>query len=117
MNFISKITPKGWIAIVIVLLIIILIIYFSTRKKTVTTTTSTTTVVPNNTNTTISSGNGFPLQMGSIGDNVKKWQTYLNSKGATLVVDGIWGVKTEAASLKYAGFNSVTQDYFNGLGI
>lgn len=113
MKYLKSIPTTTWIIIAIV--IIILIIYLATRSKNPTITTTTTTVVPALTN--VSSGNGFPLQMGSRGDNVKKWQTYLNSKGATLVVDGIWGVKTEAASLKYAGFNSVTQDYFNGLGI
>ena len=59
------------------------------------------------------STSSFPLKMGSRGDNVKKWQTYLNGKGADLVVDGVWGPKTEAASLKYQQLNSISEYYFN----
>lgn len=111
-NFLSSISTRTWIIIAIVLIIIILIIYYSNKKKTVTTTTTST----------MSSALGinsinFPLQIGSRGDNVKKWQKYLNTKGAGLVEDGIWGVLTEAASVKYVGFNSVSETYFKGLGI
>lgn len=110
MDFIKQITPKGWIAIAVVIIVIILIIYLVRKPKTITTTTTTmvpAAIVP------ISSGNGFPLQMGSRGTNVAKWQKYLNTKGASLKEDEIWGPLTEAASLKYMGFNSVTEEYFN----
>lgn len=111
MKFIKNLTAKQWILIAVIIIVIILIIYFTTRKKTVTTTT--TTVISSPSNPVISSGSGFPLQYGSRGENVKKWQKYLNGKGAKLVEDGIWGDLTEAASLKYMGFNSVTEQYFN----
>lgn len=113
MNFLKSISTKNWIIIAVIILIIVLIIYFSTRKKTVTTTTTITqaSIVP------VSSGNGFPLQLGSRGPNVTKWQKYLNTKGAKLTEDGVWGPLTDAASLKYMGFNSVTETYFKGLGI
>ena len=118
MNFIKQITPKGWIIIGVVILIIILIIYFARKPKTITTIVKNPVVPPANTNTTTTStGNNFPLHKGSVGDNVKKWQTYLNTKGAGLVIDGIWGNKTEAASIKYMGFNQVEESYFKGLGL
>lgn len=112
MNFIKNLTAKQWIIIAVVIIIIIVLIYYFNKPKTITTTTSTTTIIPSNTAT-----NGFPLQMGSRGENVKKWQKYLNTKGAGLTEDGIWGPLTEAASTKYMGFNSVTEVYFKGLGI
>jgi len=53
------------------------------------------------------------LRNGSRGPNVTKWAIKVNTKGATLKEDGIWGPLTEAASLKYTGYNPITQDYFN----
>ena len=41
------------------------------------------------------------LQKGSSGDEVKKWQEYLNTKGYGLTVDGIFGDKTDAATKQY----------------
>ncbi len=110
MNYLSSISRNTWIIIAVVILVIILVIYFARKPKTITT---TTTVTQPAANLNISSGNGFPLQMGSSGSNVVKWQKYLNTKGAKLTEDGIWGPLTDAASLKYMGFNSVTEQYFN----
>ena len=116
MKFLQNITPKQWIIIAVVIIVIIVLIYYFNKPKTITTSTTITPVIPSN-NTITNSINGFPLQIGSRGPDVVKWQHYLNSKGANLKEDGIWGPLTEAASLKYMGFNSVTEQYFKGLGL
>ena len=41
------------------------------------------------------------LQKGSKGDEVKKWQTYLNTQGYNLTVDGDFGDNTYAATVDY----------------
>ena len=41
------------------------------------------------------------MALGDRGDAVRKEQERLNDLGADLVVDGIWGPKTQAASEKY----------------
>ena len=41
------------------------------------------------------------LQKGSSGDEVKKWQEYLNTQGYGLTVDGSFGDKTDAATRQY----------------
>lgn len=110
-DYLKNISTRNWIIIAAVILVIILIIYFSTRKKTITTTITEPAIQPAN-----NSGSGndnFPLRLGSRGANVSKWQAYVNSKGGKLTVDGIWGPLTEADSLKWTGFNSITEQYFN----
>lgn len=50
--------------------------------------------------------NGFPLQLGSRNDYVKNMQEALNKRfGSELVVDGIYGAKTEKV-LKAHGYNN-----------
>jgi hypothetical protein len=52
-------------------------------------------------------GNEFPLQFGSCGSNVEKWQTYLNSKrGENLAVDGKFGFLTESATKRHPAFGN-----------
>lgn len=108
-NFFKGISLQTWIIIGISVLVLILIILYvrSGRKKD---TTSNTTIVNNTTVTQPSSE--FPLKYGSRGESVRQWQKYLNSKGATLVEDGVWGPLTEAASTKYASTNVVTEAVF-----
>lgn len=119
----SKITTKGWITIgIVIVLIIFLYLYFKNRNK-ITTTTTVTTPKGNTGGTSTGSvttavvaptkDDSFPLGMGSRGDNVKTYQIYLNSLGANLKIDGIWGILTEAASIRFTKFNSIPQDYFD----
>lgn len=119
MNFFSKITVKGWVTIILVIVLLWLIIRYFKNKNTITTTTTTTVPNPNiNTSSFLPSttkDDSFPLGFGSRGENVKKWQTYLNSKGSTLNVDGVWGPLTDAASIKQTGFNSITEVYFKSV--
>ena len=58
----------------------------------------------------------FPLQFGTCGNKVKKLQSYLNSKGGSLTVDGKFGPKTEAAVQKTLGAKTVSEVKFNALG-
>lgn len=116
----SNIDAKGWITIGIIIILIIFIFLYIKKKNTIATTISTpvnpsasATAVINATSPV--KGDSFPLSYGARGLNVSKWQTYLNSLGAKLVVDGIWGPKTEAASILYTKFNNITQDYFNAV--
>lgn len=113
----SDITPKGWLYIGIFILIVILIIYYFKNKNTVITTVTTASPI---TNTVVSAtspnkDDSFPLSYGARGANVSKWQAYLNKLGASLTVDGIWGPKTEAASIQYTKFNSITKEYFDAV--
>ncbi|MDR2513854.1 MAG: peptidoglycan-binding protein [Christensenellaceae bacterium] len=50
------------------------------------------------------------LKLGSRGDEVKQLQTLLNSKGANLTVDGIFGNNTLSAVRNYQGGNSLSVD-------
>ncbi len=50
------------------------------------------------------------IQKGSQGDDVKKWQQYLNSQGYSLGVDGIFGDKTLAATTEWQGKNGLGAD-------
>lgn len=112
----SDITPKGWIYIGITVLLIILIIYYFKNKDNVTTTTTATTPASAIVSATSPNKNdSFPLSYGARGNNVKMWQTYLNTFGAGLTIDGIWGPKTEAASLQYTKFNNITEEYFRAM--
>lgn len=111
--FFSSIDRKTWMIIgVAIVLLIVLIMWLKNRNKETETKKDETKPKADN-NTSGSGNNTFPLRMGSRGANVSKWQTYVNTKGGKLTVDGIWGPLTEADSLKYTGFNSVTMDYFN----
>lgn len=121
----SKISTRGWITIAIIVVIVIFI-YFKYFKTNPTTSPKVDCVKnPNdpscksnyNPSVTLAPkiGDNFPLGKGSSGDNVKTYQIYLNSLGSSLKIDGVWGPLTEAASLKYTGFNSIPQDYFDSV--
>lgn len=116
----SDITPKGWLYIGIFILVVVLLVMYVKNKNKNTITTTTTVLPPANVNpnpvqSNTGSGNSFPLSYGSSGSNVSKWQTYLNSLGSKLTVDGKWGPLTEAASLSKTGYNSITEVYFNSV--
>lgn len=54
-------------------------------------------------------GNEFPLQFGSCGSNVEKWQQYLNQRrGENLSVDGKFGALTEAATKRHPPFGNMS---------
>ncbi len=67
------------------------------------------TVSPNSNNSTGSSnGSGvFPLKKGSNNTTVRELQSALDGHGAGIVIDGIFGDKTEAALKAYNGRTSV----------
>ena len=50
------------------------------------------------------------IQKGSKGDEVKKWQTFLNTQGYGLSVDGDFGDKTYAATTDYQSKNGLGVD-------
>ena len=52
------------------------------------------------------------MPQGDRGDEVRELQEYLNSQGASIAVDGIWGPKTQAAYVDYDGasFGTDTTD-------
>ena len=54
------------------------------------------------------------LSYGSRGDEVKRLQTALNQNGYNLSVDGIYGVKTQAAVRDYQGRESLSVDGIAG---
>ena len=80
---------------------------------------TTTNVSSSNTSTKTVTSATFPLKKGSRGDEVKNLQTVLNVLykdviGTQLVVDGIFGSKTEAALKAATGKTTISQDeYYN----
>ncbi len=59
----------------------------------------------------------FPLSIGSRGNNVKYLQTALNSLGASLAVDGVFGQKTYRAAVQFGGTSSQYWTNSNGLTV
>lgn len=65
---------------------------------------------------------GFPLKLGSKGENVKRIQRIINDKISANIVfpykpdylpeDGNWGAKTDKAALKWLKTNSITEEEF-----
>ncbi|MCL2328306.1 MAG: peptidoglycan-binding protein [Bacteroidetes bacterium] len=55
----------------------------------------------------------FPLKQGVKSDDVAALQRHLNSKGANLTVDGIFGPKTEAALQLHYGLKEMSEAQFN----
>lgn len=113
---------KGKHIVILLLLLIVIFIVFLIISKKNSNTNSTNSISNSNPSTSgggiIGSVTGvfsgsFPLHKGSVGNNVKLLQNYLNSKGASLVPDGIFGSLTLAALMKYTGLSSVDQSYFN----
>ena len=54
----------------------------------------------------------FPLKRGSKGSNVTKWQTYLQTINPAIVADGVFGPKTEAATILAIGTTTVSKKDF-----
>ena len=81
----------------------------SNGGKTPTNPSNTTT--PNTTSNSTSSNtvyaSGYPIQMGSRGSVVKDLQNALVGLGHPLVIDGIFGVKTQAALIAETGLDFV----------
>lgn len=111
-------TGKQIVILIIVVIVIFILLNVFLKKK------NNTNSSTSNTNTNHSNGVGgsivdnlplvgFPLKKGSIGMNVSTLQAYLNSKGASLDVDGIFGNLTLAALKQYTGLSEVSQTYFN----
>lgn len=117
MNFIKKITVKGWIAIAIVVILLVWLYNWNKDKTDIkidcTKTPTDPSCVKNTNTTTPVKSDSFPLVKGSVGNNVKIYQMYLNSLGSNLKVDGVWGSLTQAASLLQTGLAAVSKDYFN----
>lgn len=108
LGFIKSISPKVWIIIAIVIvLIIILVVYIKNKNS------ESELALKNQQSLNKSSQTSvFPLVYGSRGEEVKKLQAYLNSKGESLVVDGIWGPLTNASVLKVLNTSSVDSSLF-----
>jgi hypothetical protein len=116
---------KLWILIAVVVVIVALVYYFAKKKPTteslVTSGTAATpkTTVPPGTNVNI-----FPLKMGSRGNEVTIVQQYINEKLKNqpkygmvaalplLVVDGIWGQKTQDAIKYKLGIDQIDYTYY-----
>lgn len=93
------------LAVVIVLITIIIaimiVLYFNSQEK-------------NLKNVSILPANVFPLKLGSRGAEVEVLQNYLNGKGEALVVDGIYGARTdEAVRRHFNNANEVSLGNFN----
>lgn len=109
-------TGKQIVILIVVIIAIIILLNMFVKKKTTTNISSSNNSVPN-----VGLGNiinnlplvGFPLKKGSVGSNVSTLQTYLNSKGANLSVDGVFGNLTLAALQQYTGLSEVSEQYFN----
>lgn len=55
----------------------------------------------------------FPLNVGSKGSEVEILQIYLNSKGEALVIDGIYGARTQEAVKRVLNVSEVSLDLYN----
>lgn len=55
------------------------------------------------------------LKKGSVGEAVRAWQTVLNSEGANLVCDGIFGEKTKDAVVDYQQRHGIEAGYIGQL--
>ena len=60
-------------------------------------------------------GTSTVLSIGSKGNEVKQLQNFLNLKGATLTVDGIFGEKTQAALKAITSLDSISIEQLNSL--
>jgi len=109
-GFLKGISPRTWIIIaIVVILIIVIILYIRNNKpvpKVIITGAINPVPIPVAT---------FPLMLGSRGAEVSKLQTYLNTKGETLAVDGIWGPLTQASTLKVLKVSSIDKALLDSL--
>ena len=120
--------------LVTAVVVVIFIVIMKMRAKKAVETLSATTTTGSNTSTTTATGSsasysGFPIKKGSKGDYVISLQKALNTftpiPYIPLVVDGVWGDKTEARiRLIFNGLNTLNKvqyDYIvlraNKLGI
>lgn len=104
-------TTKWIIVAVVIAAIIAAIIILKGKKASAATTGAPITGASTGGSTSLVSGI-FPLKQGVTSDDVKKLQQHLNSKGASLDVDGIFGPKTEAALQLHYNMKEMTQDQF-----
>ncbi len=105
------------ISIVVVVIILIIIIIFASKKKK--TSEDAKAKVEPDVFTKIADSAGayrnesWPLKVYMKGPNVERLQQLLNSKGAGIEPDGYFGLKTEAALLKYFNTKEVTEQSLN----
>ncbi len=112
----------GLILLVVLLAVVVIIKYIKSRQSqdSNTTPSGATTGLTGNITTSVTSIIGgnyipekFPLDLYMYGDNVSKFQRYLNLKGAGLTADGKFGPKTQSKALSITGSKTVTQDQFD----
>lgn len=116
-------TKQITILVIVLLVILGLYLYFKKKPSSITNTSTTTSQpktvqIPSTTpaaNPTGSQSMVFPLHQGSNGFEVQELQTYLNSQGQNLTVDGSFGPATLAALQAVMGMSTVDQSTFNGI--
>lgn len=113
------------IFIIVLVVITVAILMYVNKSKTTSksSNTSNTSSSPVVTHTVINTGGSnstpvsnpavFPLQRGSSGNEVKQLQTYLNTLGAGITVDGQFGNATFNALQSLLNITTVSQDDFN----
>lgn len=115
MKFLKSLTMKQWLIIgIVILFIIILIVWLNNRNSKPTVTTNVVGGGNSSTSTTTSTSK-FPLTYGSTGNEVMTLQSKINSTEylPKLVVDGIWGTKTQAGVLSVFKISSISQEFYN----
>lgn len=113
-GFLKAITPRTWIIIaIIVVIFIIIVLYVKNKNKQVAldAAKSAPKVVVNVAPPAVTQS-AFPLKQGSKGAEIKVLQSYLNTKGENLTVDGIWGPLTQASVVKVLKVNEISSDLF-----
>lgn len=106
-------TTKWIVVAVVIAAIIAAIIILKSKKANAATTDGLTANSGSAGSSTTTSAKIFPLKQGVTSDDVKKLQQHLNSKGAALDVDGIFGPKTEAALLLHYNMKEMSELQFN----
>ena len=106
---------KKKIIIIIIIVAILGIASFFIYKKQKKASGASTGGSSGNSNLTTNQPSTFPLKNGSRGNEVKILQSTLNKTGQTaipLVVDGIFGTKTEAALYEKVGLKQLTKNQY-----
>lgn len=109
----------GAVILVLLLIVFVIVKYMASKNQQAaqgSPATGATGAIVHTVNT-VTGGNyiseKFPLDLYMYGDNVGKYQHYLNLKGAGITADGKFGPKTQSKSLAITGSKTVTQDQFD----